>query len=218
MSNQLVPQEIANGALSTEFADVIASAKTFLDRLQLFGSKSDACAEGKIGIGRYGIVKDQKTIVDLGPEIDVVLVTWRPKALNTSGDILVSFDPSEKLYEEIKKLSKVKDSGCMHGPEFLIWLPSENTFLTYHMSSPTARREAEKMEPLLGKAATFKVQLIDPPKSKFKWHGPVVIPCSAALKVPKIEEIQAMADDFKNPSKSGVELADEDTPESARER
>lgn len=216
MSNQLVPKEISGGALSTDFADVIASAKTFLDRLQLFGSKSDACAEGKIAIGRYGIVKD-KDIVDLGPEIDVVIIAWRSKALQiTPDDILVCFDIKDKLYEEIKVKSEVKDSGCMHGPEFLIWIPSESVFVTYHMSSKTARREAKKMEPLLGKAAIFKVQLIDPPKSRYKWHGPVIMPCSAALEVPSMEEIQTVVDVFNNPPKSEVELADED--ESNRER
>lgn len=216
MTNELVPKELTGGALTNHsFSDVTASlAAGYLARLQLFGSKSDACAEGKIGIGRYGIVRD-KEIVDLGKELDAVIVSWRPKALQLEG-FVVSHDPTSDLYKKIKELSKVKDSRCMHGPEFLLWIPDQDQFVTFHMSSPTARREAEKMEPLVGKAATFRCKLIDPPSSSFKWHGAVVTGCSTPLEVPPVEEIQEQVKRFQNPPKQEVELAKEDG--SGRER
>ncbi|KKN00821.1 hypothetical protein LCGC14_1133900, partial [marine sediment metagenome] len=203
---------------SHSFNDVAASlTKGYLARLQLFGSKSDACAEGKIGIGRWGLVRDDN-IIDLGPELDAVIVSWRPKALQIAKDgIFADHDPTSDLYMKIKELSEVKDSGCMHGPEFLLWIPSQDQFVTYHMSSKTARRESQKMEPLFGKAATFRCKLIDPPNSRYKWHGPVITGCSDPLEMPSIEEVTDRVKDFQNPSKQEVELAD-DKDDSGRER
>ncbi|KKL24502.1 hypothetical protein LCGC14_2414680 [marine sediment metagenome] len=208
--NELVPKELTTGALTdNNFSDTAASlAESYLSRLQLFGSKSDACAEGKIGIGRYGIVRD-KEIVDLGDELDAVIVSWRPKALQiTAEGIVASHEPDSDLYKKIKELSSIKDSGCMHGPEFLLWIPSQDQFVTFHMSSKTARRESQKMEPLIGKAATFRCHLID--SGRFKWHGPVVTGCSTQLEVPPVEEIQEQVERFQNPPKQEVELAKDD--------
>lgn len=217
-SNQLVPVEISGGSLAN-FAKVTASgSKGYLARFQLFGSNSGACIEGKIGAGRYGIVKDD-VITDLGKEVDAIIITWRPKALQIEdGDIIADHDENSVTYQKIVELSQVKDSGCMHGPELLLWVPSQGIFCTYHMSSPTARREAEKMESLLGCAVTFRSKLIDPPKSKYKWHGPVATACSTPLDVPPIEDMQEEATKFKNPTKSGVELAGDDVDDSGRER
>ena len=95
----------------------------------------------------------------------------------------------------------------MYGPEFLVWIPSQGVFATYFMSSKTARREAKKMEPLLGKAATFRCKLID--SGRFKWHGPVVVPCSSPLEVPALDAIKGEVEKFQNPPKSDIEIADD---------
>ena len=209
MSNELVPQELTKPLTTQSFSDVAASLKkAYLARLQLFGSKSDACAKGKIGIGRWGLVLDDN-IIDLGPEIDAVFISWRAKALQIATDgVFVDYDPESALYLKIKELSTVKDSGCMYGHEFLLWIPNQNQFVTYHMSSKTARRESKKLEPLLGKAATFRIKLIDPPNTRHVWHGPVITGCSTPLEVPPLEEIEERVKVFQNPPKSEVELAD----------
>ncbi len=215
MTNELVPKELTKGALTdNSFDDVTASLAKYLARLQLFGSKSDACAEGKIGMGRYGIVRDD-IIVDLGEEVEAVIVSWRPKALQLEG-FVESYEPNSDLYNKIKELSNVKDSRCMYGPEFLLWIPDQGQFVTFHMSSKTARREAKKMEPLIGKAVSLRCHLIDPPNNPRKWHGPVVTGCSTPLTVPPIEEIQEQVKIFQNPPKVEIELAEEDN--SGRER
>ncbi len=216
MADELVSKELTEGALTTNsFNDVAASlSKGYLARLQLFGSKSDACAEGKIGIGRYGLVHDN-TIVDLGNEVEAVIVSWRPKALQIDNKtVTVSHEPDSELYQKIKELSTVKDSGCMHGPEFLLWIPGQDQFVSFHMSSKTARRESQKMEPLIGKAATFRCKLID--NGRHKWHGSVVTGCSSPLTPPSVEDIQEQVKIFQNPPKVEIELAEEDN--SGRER
>lgn len=213
MDNQLVPQGLTEGALAAyNFDDVVAGSGTYLPRLQLFGSRSDACATGDISIGHYGLVKDG-TIVDLGEELNAVVVSWRPKALQIDGDnIITEYNPETELYQKIKSLSFVSDSGCMYGPEFLLWISDQEQFATYFMSSKTARREAKKVGAFLKKAVTFKCKLIE--TARYKWHGPVVIRHTAPLDVPPLEVMQVAVDTFQNPLKSNVELA----PESEEER
>jgi hypothetical protein len=214
--NQLIPADVSGTADLEEFKASVSGGEDYLGRFQLFGSKSDACAEGKIGIGRYGHIKDQN-IDDLGDEVDAVICSWRSKAVDNSGDqLVIEYDANSDTYDQIKKKSFVRDSNCMYGPEFLLWIPSAGLFTTYHMNSKTARREAKKMAPLIGKAATFRVQLIDPPKSRFKWHGPVVTPCSAQLSIPDMEVLTEEVEKFRNPPKSEVEVVEADENERAR--
>ncbi len=207
MSSELIPKELTGGPLAKhDFNDVVAG-RGYLQRLQLFGSKSDACAEGRIGIGHWGVVGDD-VITDLGEELDLVILSWRPKALQIDGDSIVTeHDPTSDLYKKIRELSGVKDSGCMYGPEFLVWIPSQNVFATSFFSSKTARREAKKIGPLVGKAATFKCRLIE--TVRYKWHGPVVVPCSTPLDIPSIEVIKEEIDKFQDPPKSDVEIVDD---------
>ncbi|HDZ14088.1 hypothetical protein LCGC14_0646460 [marine sediment metagenome] len=204
--NQLIPKDIVSGDLSTNFDDIVASGD-YLGRLQLFGSKSDAVAEGSISAAHYGLVKDDE-ITDLGEEIDVILVGWRPKALDTSGDsLIIDHDANSSVFAEIKERSGIRDSGCMYGPEFLVWLPEQAVFATYYMSSKTARREAKKVLPLVGKAATFKCHLIE--TAKYKWHGPLVFPCSAPMVALSEDKVRAEWAKFINPPKSDVEVAED---------
>ncbi len=204
---QLVPTELADTEL-INFDEVTANKTTYLQRLQLFGSKSAACAEGKIGIGRWGLVVDD-VIIDLGSDIDIIILAFRAKALDTGGDTVINnHDATSEIYASIRERSEIKDSGCMYGPEFLVYVPSEKTFATYFASSKTARREAKKFRPLLGCAATLKCRLIK--KGKYTWHGPVVLPCSASLDVPDLEIIEVQKEKFKNPPVSDIEVADDD--------
>ena len=209
--NQLVPADLQGGDLA-DF-DEMTSTTVYLPRLQLFGSKADAVAEGKISMGHYGLVKDEE-IIDLGEEVDLVVIHWRAKALSIGGDAPISvYDPKSELFQEFKRQSTVKDSGCMYGNEYLVWIPESETFAHYHMNSKTARREGKKMKPLIGCAVTLKCHLIDPPASKFKWHGPVILPCSAPLVMPTDELLRAEFAKFSNPPTSEVEPAEEDDRE-----
>ena len=223
MTQDLVPQDLVNGPLATPGSfDSMVTGGDYLPRLQLFGSKSDACAEGKIGIGHYGLVKDE-TITDLGVEIDIAIISWRSKAVQIDGDnVVVDHKPeidkdgniTNPVFNKIVQLSRVKNSGCMYGPEFLVWIPNARVFAIYHMNSKTARREAKNMEPLLGKAATLKCHLID--NGRYKWHGPIVIPCSAPIEMPSEDKIRSEWTKFQNPPENDIETVEEENENRAR--
>ena len=214
--NQLIPTDLSGGELAPKgtFSSIVAGGD-YLPYLQLFGSKSDACAQGKIGIGRYGLVKDKQT-TDVGAEVDLIIVSWRPKAVQSGDDFIVDYSPevnaageiTNPIFKKIVDLANIRDSGCMYGPEFLLWIPSASTFATYHLNSKTGRREARNMEPLVGKAATLKNHLIE--QGKYKWHGPVVTGCSSPMDPPPDAELRNQWTKFHNPPKNDVELADDD--------
>lgn len=208
--NMLVPVEITGGALAANDFDSMTSAGTYNPRLQLFGATSDACKEGKIGIGHYGLVRDKDTIIDLGAELDVAIISWRPKALKINGDeIITVYEPTAELFKKIMAESEVKDSGAMYGPEFLVWIPIQTVFADYFMSSKTGRREAKNMRPLLGKAATLKVKFIK--TAKYSWHGPVAVPCSTPFDIPPLEDLQEASFKFQNPPKQVLEPVKQDS-------
>lgn len=205
--NQLIPTNAMDDKELVNFDSVTSNKTSYLPRLQLFGSKSDACAEGKIGIGRWGLVNDD-VITDLGVSTDVIILAFRPKALDTSSDTVINnHDADSEIYATIREKSREKDSGCMYGPEFLVFVPSEDVFATYFASSATARREAKKLRVLIGCGVTLKCHLIE--KGRFKWHGPIVLPCSAPLDVPDLTIVEVQKEKFRNPPVSDVEVADE---------
>lgn len=211
MPNELVPQLNTSVDLPDSTFQDLTTSEDWLGRLQLYGNKSNAVAEGKVEANHYGIPEDDG-VIDLGNEVNVVILTWRPKALAALEDpIIESFDPNSPTFKDIKDRSGIKDSGCMYGPEFLLWVPSIERFLTFFMSSKTARREARKMEPLLRCAATLKSRIIK--QNNFIWAGPVVIACSEPLELPDTNVIQAKADKFLNPPDRTPELAETDDRE-----
>lgn len=211
--NELIPKDLQGGPLvDADFDSIVKSALDFLPRFQLFSSKSDACAEGRIGIGRYGLVKGDD-IADLGDSVDVGILAWRPKAIRIEGDTVINaYYPDIKdgiitnqLFKEIVNESAKRDSGCMYGPEFFIWVPSANAFALYHANNKTARREAKKLHPLISSVATFRARLIE--KGRYKWHGPVITQCSAPIDPPNEKLLRAEWETFHNPPKDTVEVA-----------
>lgn len=208
MSNELVPADLGGQMQEYDFDTVASNSSTYLSRLQLFGSKSDACAEGRINIGHWGLVSDD-VITDCGKEVDVAIIAWRPKAIRTSEDLIIEYDQKSEEFQQIVVDSAVKDSGCMYGPEFLVYVPSQNAFATLFMSSKTARRESKKMKPLMRKAATLKCRLIK--TARYSWHGPVIVPCSTPLEMPPLEDLKKQVELFQNPPKDDREKAEEDS-------
>lgn len=211
MANELIPTS-ANLSVSKygneDAFKEVSSSSAFLPRLQLFGANSNAVKEGKMPMAHYGIVLGRDQFEDLGAEVEVVVISWRPRAMKipkTEGSAPISFfNPTTAEFKQIQKESETPNSGSMFGPEFLIWVPSARRYATYFMSSATARRQAAEMRALIGKGATLKTQYIK--TAQYSWHGPVVTVCLRDLQVPDLEEIKQEAEIFNNPEDSSVEF------------
>lgn len=206
MSSEIAVNDVKPGQLvavvqSTEtddgFGDVASSGK-WLGRIQLFGAKSREVAENKIGMAHYGLITGKDNLADLGKEVDCLPVAWRPRAMDIGGEnILSSTDKDSAEFKRMVSQSEVKDSGCMYGPEFLIWLPSLHKWGLYFANSKTARRAAPALRERLGKGVTLKATFIK--TAKFAWHGPEFAPCSTPFDLPSAESVAEETERFLHP-------------------
>lgn len=214
--NALVPVDVlgnSDGALA------VASSSAFLPRIQLYGGNSNACKEGKIPIGQYGLVSGKDDLEVLGAEVDILVLCGRAKALQIGDQIITVYDHTDPVFKQIQVDSEVQDSGAMFGPEYLFWVPSADKFATFFMSSKTARRESKAVHALIGYAATLKAQYINPANSKYSWHGPKIVKCtSPTFDVPDAELLKEEIGKFRNPPKSKVEAAGTSSEADVRER
>jgi hypothetical protein len=204
----LIPAGVGGeiATMSPEDFALVSTAGDFLPRLQLYGGNSTAAKEGKIGIGCFGIVRAKDTIEDLGKTVDVIIVDGRAKALRVEKDntIITKFDPNDVEFKKIMAESNIKDSGCMYGPEFLLYVPAAEAFVTYFMSSKTARRVAKNVYARMRKGATLGAELIK--TQKYSWHGPTCVSSSAPFdNLPTEDEFRDAAAKFKAEKPSEVE-------------
>jgi hypothetical protein len=170
----------------------------------LYGSNSDACKMGLVPMGTYGLVTG-KNITQLGNEVDVLVISWRPTAIDMRGEETVtsSHDPNDPAFKDIaNRADNESDSGCAYGVEFLIYVPAAKKFATYLMGSKSARREAPALKGKMSSAATLKVDLAS--NKRYKWHVPVVTACSTPFDIPALEELKEKAETFNNPPKEAV--------------
>lgn len=202
-------------AFSDNFGAVAGVGVSFLPYLQLFSSGSDAVKEGKIGVAHYGYIEGkEKTITDLGKALLVVPLSYRTKAMKTKntpdGKPLAFHNHKSKEFLEIRAIAddkNQKDSGCLYGPEFLLWLPEQQKYVTFFMGSPTARNAAVPIHALLPrpgvlpKAGILTGVLID--NGTHKWHGPSIA-LSTQSWTPPGEDLATVVTDFLNPRDSAV--------------
>ena len=188
----------------------------YLPRVQLMTSASEKCKKNEFPVNHYALIQGQNYI-DLGAEADVAVIDWRPKAIEIGDEIISVFDSKDPEFERIQLKSDEKDSGCMFGPEFLIWVPTHKQFATFFMGSKSSRREAPAVKALIQKAATLKSHFIE--TKKFSWQSPTITVCSTPFDLPEEEDLVKNLTKFKNPPKQEVERVDAATSEGqARDR
>lgn len=225
MSNELTaaPTDVLEilGALTpsqygtNEDFNQLASSGGFLPRVMLMGANSGLVQEGKINQGHYGLVRAKDQCEDLTKEVPCLPLSWRSKAMEIDGgDILTVYDRKNPEFTRIAEKSEIKDSGCMYGPEFLLWIPSAKCFATFYCSSKTARREAQQLLLRIGKPALLKSNLIK--GKKYNWFGPVVTNCSVSFAMPSNDAIVEQVTKFNNPAASDKESAPTDVADRSR--
>ena len=136
-----LPQTYSGNA--DDFKDI---GKTdYLLRLQL-ASKGRAIDIGGVKPGSYCIPMGDK-FQDIGDSIDLLFLARRYKAVDmTDHDaLIVVFDKNSDEYKRIEAESKVKDSNCMAGVDFLVYESSTGKFLDYHAASGGAAYAAPEM-------------------------------------------------------------------------
>jgi hypothetical protein len=196
---------------------LLASGGSFLPRLQLFISSSEAVKNEKIAQNHYGLVTGKDQIEDLGREVDVFIYSWRPRAIDTSdrSNIRASSEVESDLFKDIQEKADEKNSGCLFGPEFLLWVPIKEVFATMLFGSKSARNEARNVQRYIKNPATFKSKLIK--TNEYMWQAPLVTACSTPFSIPSVEKATEVMEEFLTPKEiTGAEKVEE--PSSARIR
>ncbi|MCK9460590.1 MAG: hypothetical protein M0R80_13205 [Proteobacteria bacterium] len=215
MSNETALVTIPTNQLpSDEIFAASTKAGDWLSRLQLMTSTSKECKKGKFPINHYALV-DGQNMVDLGESVDCIVLGFRPKALDMSGEQIISlFRPkvvegevTDQAFKAIMDKSGEKDSQCMYGPEFLVWVPVSKQFATFFMGSKSSRREAAKLKNRIGFGATLGSILAS--NKKYEWYTPLVDNCSTPLDPPNADKMTAQLEKFNNPPESEIEVAEE---------
>src|SRR4051812_4880407 len=94
MANELVPiAELGVSKFSTDEAFAgVSTLGSWLPRLMLMSGNSTMVKEDKIGSGRWGLVNG-KEVTDLTKEVNIIILSWRPKALKiTAEDVISIYD------------------------------------------------------------------------------------------------------------------------------
>jgi hypothetical protein len=225
-STDIIPADLGEGAVQKydeSVIDAISAGHKYLPRLQLMIANSGPCKKNKFPINHYALIRDQN-MHDLGESIDVIVVAVRPKALDLSGDEVVSvFDPKLDAknnptgeFARIQDKAAEKDSQCMFGPEYLMYISSIGQFATFFMGSKSARRESPNLKALLRQAATLKSKLIQ--TKRYEYFSPAVLPCSTPLDPPNTDDLIEQVNKFNNPPEREVELVEDDAEGPARAR
>lgn len=200
-------KEAALQRASDDDFDALQAASAYLPRVQLMTSNSDKCKAGEFPVNNWALVRGQE-YQDLGSEIDVLVCSWRPMALEIGDAVVTSYDRSSDTFQSIQERADESDSGCMWGYQFLLWVPSVGTFATFFCGSKSARREAPAVKARMDGPATLKSRKIE--KGKYTWFAPTCHDCSTPFDMPPKADYLREMEKFNNPSEQQVELAQEE--------
>lgn len=184
--------------------DSVAKGADFLPRLQLTQATSELVKDEKVGAGHWVLVLNKEDFIDLGKEAEITVYDWRAKAMRTTKPVVSYYDRHSAEFKGIQSQSGVANSGCMAGPEFLVYVHSQQKLATLFMSSTSMQREAKNVKPEPGSIKQVLLGVGKADNGKNKWSVPTVQPVAAPLDFPSDEATVAVVTDFKNP-KSGPE-------------
>jgi len=233
MSTEMMPFDVSNlpipATMSAEDLNELSKGVDHLQRIQLV-TKGKYVDTGKISPGHYGVPQPGgEEIHDLGPEIDVLPLCVRPKALDVRDrDAIVAvYDMSDPKFKEIQETSALPgEQGCMWGPSFL--LVERNTGMLYELflGNKSGRAESGKLVkflPVTGDEArgplpcTLKARYAR--RGQIGWHVPVVTQCSEPFtNVPSNEKLRAEITKFVEVKVEGPETVSTDEATTTRRR
>jgi hypothetical protein len=186
--------------------DEASKAGDYLPRLQLMTAAADKCKSGEFPINHFALVNGQN-FIDLGETVSILVIEWRPKAIEMGEEVISVFDTGHPEFSRIRALSAEKDSRCMYGPEFLVWVPGIEKFATFFMGTKSMRREANLVREQMQKAVTLKPHKIV--SSKYTWFSPKVELCTTVFDLPGEDEISEEYKKFVNPPQQTIERVQE---------
>jgi hypothetical protein len=196
------------GTITTEDKDFNSMVGAgFLPRVQPCTFSSAIVQQKGFKPGNIALVYNNDKFDDLGDSVDIMPVKfrWHAMVFLDGKPIEDSYDHLDEVFKRIrtKADSRELNTGCMYGPEFLVWLPEQSLFGTFYLSSYSARKEALPLKKIMD---TKKIALLRTVKStnekKQTWFGPQIIESATStetINTPSLDELQDVLTKFINP-------------------
>lgn len=182
-----------------DWMDEVAKSKEWLGYIEQAAVNNKQVVKGIKASGHFYhcIRKDEQ--IDLGKEFDALVCGSRPKAIDFRNmeKILSYYNVKDEGFQKVKDLSGTKDSGCMFGPAFLLWIPKANVFSEYLYANISAKNQAGITQDLMDKWVTYKHKAAD--NAKGAWNTFTVTPCSMKGEAPDPKRFAAVMHDWDNP-------------------
>ena len=203
--------EISNmlpSATPVDVAKELGSTTGFLPYLVIVQGQSNLAAPPySINQGHFALRRRKNDIEDMGAELDVYILDWRPKAMfsdRENNTIENQHDHENERFKEIQEAANVKVDGYFWGYEFLLLDCDSGEFMTLFCNNPTLRRASQEvLLPMIRNTVTIKAEPLD--DGKYKWWGISCKESSAALKNELgQEELLEVVKNFKNPPQTVI--------------
>lgn len=210
MSNELVPVTAdnlpANPFEDSNLEGLLGS--DYFQRLQLMTSNTDLVKAGEFApVNNFALIRD-KSAVDVGKEVEAIPLAYRPKAVQTKSDpVITSYKRDSEVFIETKALSeRDPQSGALFGLEYLLYLPDLDEYCTFFMSTKSMRRESPNIKSNMMNVIMISSYLAQ--NANYKWQTPKVKRVDREASVPSNynEMISRFYDEATNHKE--VELAD----------
>jgi hypothetical protein len=167
----------------------------FLPRLALYSSRSKVCERGLFKANHWGVVSGKDKLDDLGENFNAVPLAYRPMALDLREKKAVAyFDPNSPKFKECTEESTKKDSKCMSGIQFLVYVQGHG-LATYYCASKSAKMLAPMIRKLVNSYVSFGSVTVE--SGDYVFRAPTVVVSNVQFDLP-IEEIQAKRAEFIN--------------------
>ena len=208
-----------DGTLAT-----VTTAGDYLPYIQLMGSSSDLVKQSKFPMGHFAMMKG-KDVIDLGDNLDVVILGWRPKAMEFASDgLVVAYNPENPEFIRIRDAALNGKRGFAFGAEYLVYMPDFDVVACYLLGNKSGRLESPNMIACFDQQRETNEYVVVEVKSDLAknkkgdtWHVPCVAPSESALtKMIQPDALAPILEKFNNPKESEVETVEDDGDTRAR--
>lgn len=209
----LLQQQGASKYATEKALTSVTKAGDYLPYIQVMGGMSLPVKEGKFPMGHLALTKN-KQLVDLGTSIVALLLSWRPKAMQYSPEVLSYFDTESEAFKEVAARAEMPQSSCGNGPEFFLWLPEHQEFATFYFGNASGRMEGPNIVAAFKRgelACRFNIELAKNEKKKQSWHVAKMAKYELEINVaPPTEALMTYLEKFNNAKGSVVEVAEKE--------
>jgi len=129
-------------------------------RLQLCTRNTSLCRKGRIPADHYAVIRKATLLQDLGSEIRVSFISYRPIALDWSAPYRVSYDTENPLFWE-------NSPTVVKGKQYLVLVNKE--LMTFACLAKSFRPDPDD---LIGKTKILGVKNHD--NRRFVWSTPLI--------------------------------------------